>query len=552
MMPDAATSPMITLRVDYAAAMASAGDLQWPVARPADLVTLIGNSFAGQWVHLADGHVTPDPAGLGAAMDQARWRGVDAVIGRLLYSGGERSPLLQRLPGLAYQPVAPGTVLANAAALARIGGHSLSPTWDAFWLRDIALSLWWSASVAGLDLTLAKSSSVRGNAVRLPPGRATLMADPPKPVDRTILLYGRMGASTSLYFDGLAAAFPGTLRYLEPGDLFSDLPWLASAGLVVVVRGFEFALANGAMERRAELGTPVVWFTDDDFTALGSEEASLGHYDTSALQSFCRGLAAIVASSAPLAARLSSLHAEVMTLPPVIDLSLIDRRPAKARTTLAAVIGGRFRAASLRRDVMPAAQRAGLQLCVSSAIGVRSRDIRLLPFFQDFRQFVPAWQREAPSILLHPFGDTANIGNKSAATLLCAAYFGAVPVVGDEPAYAMFNEADGVLKAARDPDDWYRQLARLAQPEVCLEMQTRLQRWARDKCGVESARPVFERLLAQAHSGGAFAAEERLGQAVASRTLQRILPRQSKIVGRARKLLTFAERRLNLLRRLRG
>jgi hypothetical protein len=162
---------------------------------------------------------------------------------------------------------------------------------------------------------------------------------------------------------------------------------------------------------------------------------------------------------------------------------------------------------------------------------------------------VPVWQREAPALLLHPYGDTANIGNKSVATLLCAAYFGAVPVVGDEPAYAGLDETHGVFKATRDPDDWYRQMQRLADPALRLAACQLLLRWADETCNLAASLPTFNRLLALARPNGRFAAEARLSAALASRTLQRTQPRQPFLVAATNRLAASAGRRLRHWRR---
>ena len=549
--PDPSPSEVTTIHVDIATGHVSADGRTWQTPKPTDLLSLIAAEFSGGWVQLASPSVTPDARGLAGALQLARRRGVDAVLGRCSYPQGGLSPLLQRPAGLAYQPVAPGTLLVNADVVAQLDGRTLPAIWDEHWIRDIALQLWWSASIAGVDLTVARHTRAKPNIVRLPPQRATLHGGAPQPDAKQILIYGRIGASTGLCFDALTTAFPGTLRYLEPGDIFSDLPWLAAAGLVVIVRGFEFAQANGALDLLAELGTPVVWFTDDDFMALGSETAALGSYDERTVQTFCHRLAAVVTTSGALKTRIASLHPNVLTLPPTVDDALLRRQPPEHDDNLAAVIGGPFRAASLTQHIVPAAQRAGLKLCVSSAIGVRPPGSRVQPFSRDFRQFVASWQRMGPGLLLHPYGDTANIGNKSVGTILCAAYLGAVPLVGDEPAYAQLGEADGVLKATRDPEDWHRQLLRLQDHAFREALRDRVQAWARDACAVENALATFSQLLELARPGGT-AADERMVAAVVSKALQRSLPRQAKMVTRARKLLASAKRRLTRLRRRRG
>lgn len=533
----------VEIVLDIDSAMAWIGAESWLLPPPSRFWHALAERFGDRFVHVLPKGALSRREEVQRAVSAAARRGAEAVVGRVQLAGGRCSAFLSRPQMLAYLPLAPGALLCRADAAARAAAD-ISDAWDPHWARDLALALARRGPVVPFDCSLAGPGDEAPTASRLPPDRARL--GPHSEEGGFILVYGRLGASTSLYFDGLPMAERARIRMLEPGDLFSDLHWLAAASLVIVVRGFEFAERNGALDLLLELGTPVLWFTDDDFIVLGRDSASLGHYRAETVRRFAARLVGIVTTSAPLAGALAHYHRDVTIMPLAADPVLLARRPAVPGHR-AAVVGGGFRAKALRDVVAPAARAEGVRLIVPAGLPHAPFDALRLPFEGDFAQFVFRWQAEAPFALLHPQGDSANIANKSRGTLLVAAYLGAVPIVAQEPAYHGLAEEDGVLTAGGAVADWQAQIARLNDTGFQREMLARLDGWVARACKADAAGVVLRQLAAKARNDGPLAAADRLGRALESRALQQALPRQSAPVRHWRRFSASLGRRIDRL-----
>src|ERR1700752_700650 len=94
-----------------------------------------------------------------------------------------------------------------------------------------------------------------------------------------------------------------------------------------------------------------------------------------------------------------------------------------------------------------------------------------------FRSFVFNWRALELHALVHPYGVTGNISNKSMASILAAAYLGAVPIVGEEPAYAALSEDNGALKSGPDSSAWPACLERISKREEAEALFGRLDAW---------------------------------------------------------------------------
>lgn len=531
----------IEIIIDIEAGAAQFGEERLPLSPPHRFWSMLADRFGDRFVHLVPADGATRHAERRQALALAAGRQADAVIGRVTLSDGRRSPYIFRPHMLAYLPLAPGALLCRASAAAGAAAE-LDDGLDMHWARDLGLALARRGPVLPFDGVLAECTASPPHGSRVPPARARLTSQGTE--DGFVLVYGRLGASTSLYFDGLPAPDRAQLRMLEPGDLFSDLPWLAAARLVIIVRGFEFAHLNGALDLLGELGTPVLWFTDDDFIALGGETASLGHYRAETVRRFAQRLAGIVTTSAPLAAALSPYHASIAVLPLAADPALLARRPATP-SERAAIIGGGFRAKALTEVVAPAATAEGVPLILPAGLPRAPHAALRLPFDGDFAQFIFRWQAEAPFALLHPHGDSGNIGNKSRGTLLVAAYLGAVPIVADEPAYQGLGEGQGVLSAGRKAAEWRSQIARLKDAGFRGQMLRNLDAWVASECDADVAGAQFRRIVGVAGHGGPLAAADRLGRALESRTFQQALPRRSALVRHWRRLSASLGRRID-------
>jgi hypothetical protein len=317
-----------------------------------------------------------------------------------------------------------------------------------------------------------------------------------------IVVYGKQEASVSLYFDGLPTDLRRQMLFLAPDRPEREKEALLDASLVMVVREFGRLVVSGTAAMLRNARVPLIWFTDDDLVALGREEAAFRFYTPARVRRFAAACAALVATSPALARALAPLHRTVLLWPCVLDESLAPSMPVSPSDALrVGVFGGGFRAASLEAHVLPAmaALRRWRPVTVFAAHGLLAgtprADVVALPFETDFRSFIARWQTLRLHAVVHPYGRTGNIANKSCASILAAWYLGAVPIVGEEPAYAALGEAEGVLKAAPNPAAWQSALERAADPGEAATLFGRLTAWCRSACDPEGARAPFAALL---------------------------------------------------------
>ncbi len=317
-----------------------------------------------------------------------------------------------------------------------------------------------------------------------------------------IAVYGKPEASISLHFDGLPADLRSHIRLVGPGEPAREQATLLGAELVIVVREFTRLVTSGTLARLRRARIPLVWFTDDDLVALGREEAAFRACTPARAREFAAACSALAASTPALARRLAPLHRTVLLWPCVLDASLVCEAPSPPAGILrVGAFGGGFRRASLAAHVLPALaalrrQRPATLFAASDlvAAGADGKASVGLPFEPDFRRFVATWRALRLRAVVHPYGRTSNIANKGCGSILAAWYLGAVPIVGDEPAYAALGEAQGVLKAAPDPAAWQAALARVADPVEAAALFARLTAWCRSACDPELARAPFAAL----------------------------------------------------------
>ena len=323
------------------------------------------------------------------------------------------------------------------------------------------------------------------------------MSEPTAPV----IIYGKQEASVSLYFDGLPADLRQFMQFLVPSSPEQERRILLGARLVIVVREFARLVSTGTIKALRRAGIPIVWFVDDDLVALGREEPAFRNYTPSSVRGFARNCMALVATTPSLARTLARVHSTIVLWPSVRDDAFMPAGPSKAAEKLhIGAFGGGFRSASLQGHVLPAlAQlqhtRPTRLFAVTNLLSGASAGAATLPFEPDFRRFIPAWQALGLHVLVHAYGISGNIANKSSSSLLVSWYLGAVPIVGDEPAYVAVGEAEGVLKAAPDPASWHSALVRAADPVEGARLFARLTEWCRSACDPELARVPFSTLL---------------------------------------------------------
>ena len=331
----------------------------------------------------------------------------------------------------------------------------------------------------------------------------------------SILVYGKLEASVSLYFDGLPADLRARLRFRRPVDLEQDLPWLMAASLVIVVREFAHMISRGTLVALQAAGVPVVWFTDDDLIALGREEAAFADCTERRVRRFLRHCEAVIVTSEPLTAVMAQWHRRVVLWPCVYNASLDGiARTARSDAMCVGAFGGGFRREAFRTQVLPAlaqwSRAEPVQVFAAAGLaGEGDVGVVTVAFEPSFLRFVQVWRDLRLRALVHPYGQTRNIANKSMASVLVASYLGAVPVLGDEPAYAGLSEAEGVLIAAPHPASWRLALERLADADEAAGLYARLRSWCRRSFHSDQARPAFARIAELAAPGGAAAEAAR-------------------------------------------
>lgn len=507
---------------------------------PAELWRAIADGWPDAVVHIMSEGMSPLTDGVDAALAELRSNELAAVFARAQHADGP-SIRLRKTEITRFIAVPPGAIVARATAL-KMAAAAITNGWDAFWSSDLAEALRQTGPVAGSEAVVASTPERLPPTPRMPFGRANPL-HLPAPDAPLILVYGQIEASVSLYFDGLPPDLRARLRFLEPGDLFSDMGWLAAASLVIVVRSFEHMHLTGTHSLLVELGIPYVWFTDDDHLALASEQPAYGYYTPETLKAFTVGAAGIVTTSEPLAKVLASLHATTILWPLVYDAALSSPARNADEPFVAGAFGGAFRHRDFTANVAPALMERSIPTHATTDLARGTKGVTPVPFEKSFGSFVFRWQRLGLRALLHPSGASTNMPNKSRASLLAAAYLGAIPVVADEPAYAGTGEEQGVLKAA--PDTWGDALDRLADPVEASRLFARLDDWCRTEFDPEKARASFAVLAALCLPGGPDAMAIRWQRACESRALQRALPTRSRLGKALARLSRSLKRRLS-------
>lgn len=372
--------------------------------------------------------------------------------------------------------IAPGALLARREPLLA-AARRVSPEAGADWWREVTERLAAAGRFVRLDAAARRARRLPGEPPS--PGFAAL---PHRSI--RVLVLGQIEVSTSLYFDFLQAS-PGTSVAFRPlTRLGVDAPHLADADLVVLVRELHRFWDEGVIRLLDELGTPYVYFTDDNFLALGSEGAGPTFYMAGRMRRALAGAAEVWASTPALAEAMGALHPRARVWGPALDPLLIPRAAPRPEKLTLAVAGGDFRVAGLEgplvRRLAAIAERQALRLVLTEAAAralaprLPGVEIVAMPPERSFRQFVRQWRRFGVDILLHPAGVTANAPYKCPTAVIVAGYLGAVPVVADEPAYEGWSEADGVLKLGAEAAELAEAAARVREDVWRSEMAQRL------------------------------------------------------------------------------
>lgn len=433
--------------------------------------------------------------------------GADMAIAKVKDADGIQSLLPRRLEDLRFSSLVPwGGVVFTREHFVKVAEQLPVGKWNPWWHFDLVR--------AGVFLGLACLADCVVTSIerRLPtlshgetwvPLRRSLKL-PPTEYEPIILVYGSIEASVSLYFDGLPPDVRGQLRFYSPRDPISDLPHLAGADGVIIVRDFEHMVTSGLLELLKAMEVPLFWFTDDHFEALRPEYPAFRYYDSEAMRVFLSGMRGIFVSTPALMEIYEKYHENVELWPLVFDETLAAPFSPDGDSSFfrIGVFGGDFRRESLSRDVMPA-----LQLLPSSlprqtylradlARGVEDPTVVPMPFDSSYRQFVYRWQRLKLNAVAHPFGSTRNIPNKSFGSILTARYLGAVPVVAAECAQKELTEEQGVLIAGKGAGAWKDALQRTQEKDERQRLFSALDSWCRNTFCPEKIRAPYSSLRA--------------------------------------------------------
>ena len=397
------------------------------------------------------------PAGALAAMAHAASNDPDVAAFRLSVKGLTPDPAWRsrrcrsherNLESLRFADIIPpGGLLVRRDVLA--GGLAEAPAApDSDQWRALCRSIARTGRIADLDVRVRRSGLMAGE--RPTPGFPALSRP------GRVLVFGQIEVSTSLYFDFLDGSPDIAVDFRALTRLSIDGPALASADLVILVRELHRFWDEGVIAFLDAAGVPYVWFTDDNFLALGAEGDAPAFYTEPRMRVALAKATAVWTSTETLAAANLWLHPAVSVWKPVLDPNLAQPAPAPGGQLTFAMAGGDFRLAGLAGAPLDRLReisgRQDLRLLTTPVAAAMLRpalpraEIVISPPQRSFRQFIRAWRRYSPDILLHPAAATANAPFKTPTAAIVAGYLGAVPVVADEPAYQGWGEAEGVLR----------------------------------------------------------------------------------------------------------
>ena len=344
--------------------------------------------------------------------------------------------------------LAPGAFVARRGAM-QAALAALPADVGADWWRALTGRIAAATQVVDIDTTLTRSRRLAGE-----PAYPSFAA--PSHRRPRVLVLGQIEVSASLYFDFLESSPEVSVAFRPLTRLGMDAAHLAGADLVILVRELHRFWDEGVIAFLTAVGVPFVYFTDDNFLALQAEGEASRFYSPDRMRRALVGAAEVWTSTEALAAAHRPLHLQVRVWGPVLDPVL--RAPPRAPSDIltVAVAGGDFRLAGLgggpveRLRAISESQDLRMVVTQSAAKALAPAlpraDVVALPMERSFRQFVRRWRRYAPDVLLHPAGATTNAPYKCPTAVIVAGYFGAVPVVADEPAYDGWDEADGVIR----------------------------------------------------------------------------------------------------------
>ena len=456
----------------------------------------------------------------------------DMAIAQVQDTGQRLSILPRRIEELRFSSLVPmGAVLFTSAHFSKTIQKSTTNTWDTWWYFDlvrhgVSTGLVYLADRVMTRIDRSLPNQARGLVPLVRPMLSSTSAGEP-----IILIYGAIEASVSLYFEGLPFDLQRQIRFYSPCDPITDLPHLAMASAVIIVRDFEHMATNGLLEILTDMKVPLFWFTDDHLESLRPEYDAFRYYDSAAMKAFLSRVQGVLVSTLPLREVYQKRHDKVILWPPVFDETLagpMSAEPNPANFHVGA-FGGSFRRNSLVDDVMPAIEQLStdfeisLYLRADLARGMEAKKVVPMPFDSSYRQFVFRWQRLALHAIVHPFGVTRNIGNKSLGSILTARYLGAVPIVAAEHAQRELGEKQGVLVVERDSNSWKEALQQTKNREKRVRLFAALDSWCREEFYPEKSREPYSQLMRMLPDRQAIDMEWRFARALAHPKMKELM-----------------------------
>ena len=501
---------------------------------PFDFFKKVAREIAHPFCILISKDARVDSEGLEGALQAMRQHHADMAIAQVEDGNRCRSVVPRRVEDLRFSsPVPVGSVLFTREHFLKTAEKLSAPAWDSWWHFDLVRLGAATGFVCLLDRVVTRTDRALPSlthAQRLAPLVRSVAGSSPgqEPV---ILVYGSMEASVSLYFEGLPPDLQRQIRFYAPCDPVSDLPHLAMASAIIIVRDFEHMVKNGLLEILAAMEVPLFWFTDDYLESLRPEYPAFCHYDSASMKAFLSRMRGVLVSTPPLVEIYGRQHDTVIHWPSVFDEMLAGPMSVETNPPFFRVgaFGGSFRRDSLRQDVMPAIRslpgESAMRLYLRNdlARGMEAERIVPMPFDSSYRQFVFRWQRLGLHAVVHPFGRTRNIGNKSLGSILTARYLGAVPIVAAEGAQRELGERQGVLVVGKGSSPWREALQRVSDPNERRRLFAALDAWCREEFSPEKSREPYARLVSLLPGPHAGDGEQRLARAFSHPRFREIL-----------------------------
>lgn len=359
-----------------------------------------------------------------------------------------------------------------------------------------------------------------------------ISSEPPAKKYTTIFFYGASFVNYYLCFSHLqhrSSAY--VFQCFIPTGGYHDLYTMLKADLIIFDR--EIMRYANIIDLLHLLKIPMYYFIDDNFFVMGNEgPPGFSPPTIEASRSVLQRMDGVLTSTGALQQFFlqHKLHTNVFIYPPSFNQQLLDSRPVKALNTArplqVAVVGGEFRAKSLRESVLPALKKLHrsrpLILYLRKNI-LSDQEIQKLPFHvvplqiqNHYHQFILALGKYGIDLLIHPAGETKNLPYKTNSILLVALYLGANIIVTNEPAFDGLDESQGILNSRNNKHDFEEALQRFSAPGEAAVLRARLERYCFENFNPSNALFVLNKITSSLSPSTCMRSEENHRQLISS------------------------------------